>query len=512
MRRTNGEEYDGGVTPPEETTSDIPAPGTLVGDKYLLGEPIAYGGMGCVVRAKHVLLEHEVAIKFVLDRNSHAAKARLLREARAMRTLTSEHVAEIFDLGMHGEAPYIVMELLEGRDLRDVVEDEGPLAIPDAVDTLLEAAVAVAEAHAMGIVHRDLKPANLFRAATRQRELVKVLDFGISKVPESKIDNIHATSEDTVLGTPHFSSPEQLRNPSRIDARADVWALGVTLFFLLTGELPFEGETRQAIMAAIFADEPVPLSKLRPDAPPELEEAIAATLAKRPEERTPDIHELVVALRPFASKRGKAAAARVLEPVVSRLSSTGNEPRDKRLRARLDLAERATTEGGLSSTLVSKETKDETQGPPSSEAEEQPVIPMSRYRLLPWLAVAGLVGGVAVTRWLVAPAADVSPEREAASAEEPATTQPQPKEAETASVEPAAVTGRPLAADSSSASSGETAAPPTPAPPTLTKRPAPRPAVAPPPPAASSHASARPSTSASASPPPVDIDGLPIIR
>ena len=206
----------------------VPAPGTLVGDKYLVGEVLARGGMGCVLHARHQLLQHEVAIKFVLDRGGEAARARLLREARAMRGLTSEHVVEVLDLGVHDGAPYIVMERLQGDDLRDLVDRSGPMTVEDAVDAILEASVAVAEAHAMGIVHRDLKPANLFLARTRQRELVKVLDFGISKVPEPEGGDVHATTEDTVLGTPHFTSPEQLRNPAKIDGRTDVWALGIT--------------------------------------------------------------------------------------------------------------------------------------------------------------------------------------------------------------------------------------------------------------------------------------------
>ena len=249
------------------TLEGVPAPGTVVGDKYLVGEVLACGGMGFLVNARHLLLDHDVAIKLVHDRGGRSGNARLLQEARAMRRLTSEHVVKVMDLGMHDDAPYVVMERLEGMDLRDVVATRGPMAVEQAGDAILEASVAVAEAHALGIVHRDLKPANLFLAQTRHRELVKVLDFGISKILEPTLEDVHATAEDAVLGTPHFTSPEQLRNPARIDARTDVWALGVTLLYLLSGDLPFRGDPRREAMAAIFTGEPTPLRVVTPEAP-----------------------------------------------------------------------------------------------------------------------------------------------------------------------------------------------------------------------------------------------------
>ena len=305
-------------TPP---TIDVPAKGTRIGDKYLIGEIIARGGMGCVVRAEHQLLGHDVAIKFLRASSSRSARSRLLREGRAMRALSSEYVARVFDLGVHDEAPYIVMELLEGEDLRRRVQRDGPMSVADAVDAVLEACAAVAEAHALGIVHRDLKPANLFFATTRSKKLVKVLDFGISKVDEPhESEDLHATGEDSVLGTPHFMSPEQLRNPAKIDVRTDIWSLGVTLFFLLTAELPFEGETRSEITGAIFADAPTPLDALRPDAPAELSEAIQVTLIKRPEERVESIEAWVARLLPFATRRGRAAAEQ-----LAHLKSTADE-------------------------------------------------------------------------------------------------------------------------------------------------------------------------------------------
>lgn len=349
-----------------EDAPGIPPVGSLVGGTYRVRGVIAKGGMGCLLRAEHELLGQDVAIKFVLDRAGASGRARLLREARAMRSLTSDHVVRVFDLGVHDDAPYIVMELLEGADLHAKVEGEGPMTVEDAVDAVIEAGVAVAEAHALGIVHRDLKPSNLFCATTRQRELVKVLDFGISKVPEpDRIDDAHATREDVVLGTPNFMSPEQLRNPAKIDARTDVWALGVTLYYLLSGELPFDRKTRREVTAAVFADPPRPLLELKPEVPPELVEVVEACLQKRHRDRMATVAALLDALVPFASERGALAASTVSAEPPPAVDAPRSPSEQTTLGASVssvetDASTGITTESGMASTLVPAEERSPT--------------------------------------------------------------------------------------------------------------------------------------------------------
>ena len=213
----------------------------------------------------------------------------------------------MFDVGIHEGAPFIVMELLVGSDLWSRVRRRGPLDVEDAVDSILEACVAVSEAHGCGIIHRDIKPANLFAARHGNRELVKVLDFGISRVPEPMAGDCEKTTDETILGTPYYASPEQLRNPTRIDARADVWSLAVSLYFLLSGAHPFAGDTAREVTAAIFSDPPRSLLDLSPELPEALWEVLACALAKRPEERTRSVAAFAERLGPFASERGARA-------------------------------------------------------------------------------------------------------------------------------------------------------------------------------------------------------------
>src|SRR5262249_27215765 len=149
-----------------------------------------------------------------------------------------------------------------------LVAREGPLSVERAVDSVLEACVAVSEAHALGIIHRDLKPANLFLAQTATQSIVKVLDFGISKTLEpAGDDDPEKTDEHTVLGSPYYMSPEQIRNPSNVDGRTDVWALAVTLYHMLTGEHPFPGGSVREVTAAIFTDAPRDPRDIRPELP-----------------------------------------------------------------------------------------------------------------------------------------------------------------------------------------------------------------------------------------------------
>lgn len=285
-----------------------------MGGRYRVRRVIGRGGMGAVVAAEHVTLGEAIAIKFLhpkLARDS-ASVERFFREAKAATRIKSEHVVRVLDVGQtEAGIPFIVMELLSGADLGQILA-RGPLGVTDAVDFLLQAGEALAEAHAAGIVHRDLKPSNLWLAARPDGSpLVKVLDFGISKLSAHAPGDPKLTETQSTFGSPTYMSPEQIRSAKKVDHRTDVWALGVVLHELLTGTLPFEADTVSGVLAAVSADPPVPLRALRPDAPPEVEAAILACLQKDLSRRCGSVAELAQLLAPFASQHGKISADRI---------------------------------------------------------------------------------------------------------------------------------------------------------------------------------------------------------
>jgi serine/threonine-protein kinase len=227
--------------------------------------------------------------------------ARFAREARAAARLKSEHVVRIFDVDEDDDGtPFFVMEHLSGRDLEQICEEEGPLEPGRAVEYVLQACEAVAEAHALGMVHRDLKPANLFVVRRRGSDVVKLLDFGITKAAADGGDEVSITSPASIIGSPLYMSPEQLKSSKDVDARADIWALGVVLYQLLTKKTPFEGATASELAAKIASDAPTPLRDRRAGIDPLLATAVERCLAKDPAERFPDVVALAGALAPFA--------------------------------------------------------------------------------------------------------------------------------------------------------------------------------------------------------------------
>src|SRR5512145_362635 len=235
-------------------------PGRVLAEKYRIDRIIGRGGMGIVIAATHVHLNHRVALKVQLPetQTQPGAQARFLREARAVAQLRSEHVARVLDVGtLEGVAAYIVMEFLQGADVCEHLAKHGPLPIPEAVDLVLQASEGLAEAHALGIVHRDLKTANLFLTARPDgAPLVKLLDFGISKIPPLAHEQGPVTLTNTVMGSPTYMSPEQLRSTKTVDARADIWSLGVVLHELLTGRCPFEADSMADLIALILHHPP----------------------------------------------------------------------------------------------------------------------------------------------------------------------------------------------------------------------------------------------------------------
>jgi serine/threonine-protein kinase len=291
--------------------------GDVLLDKYRVEREIGKGGMGVVVCARHIALDDRVAIKLLLpealrDRDN---VARFIREARAARQIRSEHVAQVFDVGTlpTGEY-YIIMEHLEGSDLAKVRRKQKVLPTEEVVDYVLQACEALAEAHAKGIVHRDLKPGNLF--LTRRADgspLIKVLDFGVSKLNDHGAVGLDfgRTRTGMVLGTPSYMAPEQITSPRAVDARADIWALGVILYFLITGELPFTSDSLGQVLLSIMNSEPAAPRSIRPDLPEALEAVILRCLEKGPENRYQNVAALVSALEPFAPPGAAASVERI---------------------------------------------------------------------------------------------------------------------------------------------------------------------------------------------------------
>jgi serine/threonine-protein kinase len=276
----------------------------LIAGKYRIERKLGAGGMGAVYAAKHEALGVRVAIKVVLPAIAKDGQvvARFLQEARAAARIEGEHIARVTDVGtLESGAPYMVMELLEGEDLGELVEKDGALEPSRAVRYVTQALSGLSEAHALGVVHRDLKPSNLFVVRRPGKpDRVKVLDFGISKTNfEQAGDQITATG--SLLGSPAYMSPEQLRSSKSVDVRADIWSVGVILYEVLTGKLPFHGDNVGAVFAAILENEPVPPRALRGALPQGLSDVVLRCLRRKPEERFQTVEELAAALAPFAS-------------------------------------------------------------------------------------------------------------------------------------------------------------------------------------------------------------------
>jgi eukaryotic-like serine/threonine-protein kinase len=299
---------------PLEVTAGVSV-SQILAEKYRVERVIGAGGMGVVVAARHLELDEQVAIKFLLPEvlADAATVARFFREAKAVARIKSEHVARVFDVGrLPNGAPYMVMEYLEGSDLSAWLAAEGALPVQQAVDFILQACVAIAEAHALGIVHRDLKPANLFCVRRSDGQFaIKVLDFGISKMSDAERGGMSFTQTTAMMGSPLYMSPEQFRSTKTVDLRTDIWALGTILYELLTGRAPFSASTVTELAIRIATEPARSPLEFRSDLPPALASAIVTCLEKEPERRFPNVSALAVALEPFASPGARATIERI---------------------------------------------------------------------------------------------------------------------------------------------------------------------------------------------------------
>jgi serine/threonine-protein kinase len=282
-------------------------PGRVLLEKYRIDGVLGRGGMGLVLQVTHLQLGEPLALKVLSPEGVATPElhARFLREAQAVIRLRGEHVARVSDVGVLPDGgPYMVMEYLRGLDLAAELERRGRLSPGEAVDYILQACEALAEAHANGVIHRDIKPANLFLTSRPDgTPLVKVLDFGIAKAPVSETTRL--TKTDTVIGTSGYMSPEQMKASKDVDARSDIWALGIVLYECLTGRRPFGGESFLAVAMMASTEPPPPMEAWVPGP---LQDVVLRCLEKDRDDRHASIAALVAALAPFARDRRTAAA------------------------------------------------------------------------------------------------------------------------------------------------------------------------------------------------------------
>jgi serine/threonine protein kinase len=308
--------------------------GRTLDDKYLIEEHLGEGGMGAVYRARHLLMDRPVAIKVLHQRlvEDEAARVRFQTEARAAVMLQHSNAVSVTDFGQTSEGVYIVMELLEGRTLREILNREAPLETARAISLMLQACDAVAAAHEAGIIHRDLKPANiLVTQSADQPAIVKVLDFGIAKLAgDNHDDETIVVQQSSVIGTPRYMAPEQ-SNGSQLTPAADVYSLGVILYEMLAGMAPFTGTTRAEIAQKHANDLPHSPREIVAAIPEDVERVVLHALEKQPGDRPANAREFRQELLETAERLGLEHHALKSAPDIETLRDAGVESPSGRL-------------------------------------------------------------------------------------------------------------------------------------------------------------------------------------
>lgn len=315
-----------------------PFVGRTLDEKYCVEERLGAGGMGAVYRARHLLMDRPVAIKVLHQRlvEDEAARVRFHMEARAAVLLQHSNAVSVTDFGQTSEGcVYIVMELLEGRTLREILSREAPLETARAVSIMLQVSDAVAAAHEAGIIHRDLKPANiLVTQSADQPAVVKVLDFGIAKLATDKLDDDEDVAtlaqRSSIIGTPRYMAPEQ-SNGFELTPAADVYSLGVILYEMLTGMAPFTGSTRAEIAQKHTNDQPHPPRSIVAAIPEDVERVVLHALEKQASDRLANAAEFRRELLETAERLGLEHHAFKSAPDIEALRDAGVESPSGRL-------------------------------------------------------------------------------------------------------------------------------------------------------------------------------------
>jgi serine/threonine protein kinase len=408
-----------------------PLIGFTLDEKYRIEARLGIGGMGTVYRARHLLIDRAVAVKVLSQRfvEDDAAQMRFRREAKAAGRLQHQNAVAVTDFGQTSEGyVYIVMELLEGRTLREVLAKEAPLDTARAVALMLQTSAAVAAAHEAGVIHRDLKPANIFIVHNSELpSVVKVLDFGIAKLATDTLEEEEAhtlTQVGAMIGTPRYMSPEQCDGVELTPA-ADVYSLGVILYEMLTGIVPFSGSTPLAIAMKHTSETPRPPRDFVTSIPASLEAVVLHALEKAPEKRPADAAEFRRELLATAERLGLEHGATTSGPDLQALRDVGKQSPSGRLlidlgrlrenRAATSSANELTVIRDSSTAAVAAEATNATDtqtgysfprvnvqlGQTIGRARQKPTALLG---LILVLAVIGAVGFFTVKAWRTAPA------------------------------------------------------------------------------------------------------------
>lgn len=396
--------------------------GEVFAEKYRIEHRLGAGGMGQVVAARHIELGQQVAIKILHKEVAESAEAmaRFMREGQAAVRLRSTHAARVLDVGrVSSGMPYLVLEYLDGKDLSQILEEFGPLPLQEAVDYLLQACEAVADAHSLGIVHRDLKPANLFVTLDPfGQKQIKVLDFGISKWSATDQTQTNTpgsmTNTAVVMGSPLYMPPEQMRSARAADERSDIWALGTILWELLTGRHIWEAETMSAICMRVASDPTPSLCAVRPDLPLALDAIINQCLQKDPAHRFQRVLDLAIALAPFGGADAPEAISRIRH--FSGPSALTGAPQDSAVLAQTPQRAQSSRDSGQPRKLG-------TVTPDTWLSGSDPNLPLSQSgsSKIKWAAVVGLVAALAAGVLAVSQRATNNPEASAPNLEASAT-------------------------------------------------------------------------------------------
>jgi serine/threonine-protein kinase len=370
----------------KKPTTEDPLIGQVLAGKYRIDEKIDEGGMGCVYRATHVLMEKVVAVKVLHPALAADDKivARFTREAKAASRISHPHAINVTDFGeSENGIVYLVMEYLRGRTLKDVVRGEGPMPLARVVEIVRQVSGALEAAHTEGVVHRDLKSDNIMlEEASGGGDWAKVLDFGIAKIQEplgSPEEGL--TSPNLIIGTPQYMSPEQCSQASDIDTRSDIYSFGVILFELLAGHVPFTGDSPTGIMMKHLQEPPPSILEERKDLPASVGRVIAQALAKRPEDRYQKVGELSEALTLAAAEEVSAApTGAILDTERIVVPTEPNAP------PRPTFAEDADE-----ATVVSAD-----YARPAPDALPPPVAPLPESSFNPWRVAIPAIAAIAV--------------------------------------------------------------------------------------------------------------------